>query len=151
MQPERLPQEQEQVRKKNKAVQKPGRQLSIRPSERVAPAGVIGFLAVALAAALVLYSMIQLNSLNTQIVQAQNQLSALQTSQEDYEAQYSQTFNMQEIENDMLNSGRMIKPGSSQQYYLEISEDDSVTTYGSEGGLLASLGDKLQGLIEYFS
>ncbi|MCD8144628.1 MAG: hypothetical protein LUD79_04735 [Oscillospiraceae bacterium] len=125
--------------------------LRVRPSERIAPMSVIGIVVVVFLAAMVLQYQVRLNSLNTQVVSATNTLEELQETQAQLEAQYEQMFDMQGIESDMVNSGKMIKPSDGQQIYLELTEPDTATSFASEAGLLGKLKALLSGLTEYFS
>ncbi len=123
--------------------------LRVRPAEGVAPAGVAGLMLAMVMAVLILQGQIQLNSLNNQVVSARSELSELQEVEDQLNAQYEQLFDMQGIESDMLNSGKMIQPGTSQQIYLDLSEPDSTTVYSSSG-LLGGLKSLLSGLAEFF-
>jgi cell division protein FtsL len=129
--------------------------VQIRAQERVAPFAIVGFLAVAAIAIVVLLSYIQLYQINTESVELRSQLSELKTEEAKLNAQYEKTFDMKEIEESLLSSGTMVQPKSNQVIYLDLSEPDSAVVYGQEDGnslldLLEQIKLLVTNAVEYF-
>lgn len=145
-------QPQAQPKKKSRKAVKPYslENARVRPAERIAPLSVIGMVAVAIMAVLVLQSSIRLNSLNSDVVAASAELEELEETGADLEAQYEQLFDMQSIESDMLNSGKMISPGESQEIYLDLSEPDTSTSFETSGGIVSWFKEQLAKIAELF-
>lgn len=160
LQPNRVPKEQPRreiprtaPKRRSRTRSKAGalENLRVRPGEAIAPVSVIGMLAVAVLAVLILQFRVQLYSINSQVVSASNQLSELKATEDELEAQYEQLFDLQSIESDLVNSGKMLSADSSQQIYLELSEPDTATTFSSDENLLSRIWSKVTGLLDAFS
>ena len=119
--------------------------VSLRPAGQVSLFAVVGFLAVAFFAALVLLSCVQLTVLSDQIVALRGQYASLKEEEARLLAQYELTFDLKSIEAAVTADGRMVKPQSSQIYYMDLSGSDSVEVYGEET-TAGSLTGALQGL-----
>ena len=125
-------------------------ELRVRPAEGIAPLSVIGMLLAAVMAVMILQYQVQLNSLNNEVVAAVAELEELQETEDQLQAQYEQLFDMQSIESDMINSGKMISPSESQQIYLELTEEDTSVAYQDEAAVITWLKETLAGLAELF-
>ena len=145
-QPVPRPKEREQTRRKALVRTR----VQVREAGQVAPFAVVGFLAVALFAIMLVMSYAQLTVVNGEMVSLRNELSDLQSENAVLTAQYEKVFDM-----DTLGS-TMVRPGNEQITYIDLSEPDTVTVYGEEStgtglmGALDSAGQLLGDLIEYF-
>lgn len=106
--------------------------VSLRPAGQVSLFAVAGFLAVAFFAALVLLSYVQLTVLSDQVVDLRGQYTTLKDEEARLLAQYELTFDLKSIEAAVTADGRMVKPQSSQIYYMDLSGSDSVEVYEEE-------------------
>ena len=120
----------------------------------MAPFAVVGFLAVALFAIMLVMSYAQLTVVNGEMVSLRNELSDLQSENAVLTAQYEKVFDMDTLEAAV--GSTMVRPGNEQITYIDLSEPDTVTVYGEEStgtglmGALDSAGQLLGDLIEYF-
>ena len=129
-------------------------QVQVREAGQVAPFAVVGFLAVAVFAALLLLSYVQYTAVSGQTVSLRSQLSALQTEHATLSAQYEKVFDMPTIQEAVGDD--MSRPTSDQVVYIDLSEEDTVVLYGEEeavGGLSGAVhaaGEVLSEIVEYF-
>lgn len=128
-------------------------QVEVRQAGAVAPFAVVGFLAVAIFAALLLFSHAQSTVLNAEIVELRGQLSTLEAENAKLSARYEQVFDMEKIQASVGDT--MARPSSSQAVYLDLSEPDSVVVYDGlkDNWLMDALknvGQALGDMIEYF-
>jgi hypothetical protein len=128
-------------------------QVEVRQAGAVAPFAVVGFLAVAIFAALLLVSHAQSTVLNAEVVELRSQLSALETEHAKLSAQYEQVFDMEKIQAAVGDT--MVRPVGGQAVYLDLSEPDTVVVYDNLKDnklfdVIAGAGEALGGLIEYF-
>jgi hypothetical protein len=128
-------------------------QVQVREAGHVAPFAVVGFLAVAIFAALLLVSHAQSTVLNAEVVELRSQLSALETEHAKLSAQYEQVFDMDKIQAAVGDT--MVRPTNSQAVYLDLSEPDTVVVYDNLKNnklfsAVAGIGETLGELIEYF-
>ena len=129
-------------------------QVQVREAGQVAPFAVVGFIAVAVFAALLITSFAQFTALNGEVVSLQNQLTTLQTENATLSAQYEKVFDMETIQAAVGES--MVRPTSDQVEYIDLSEPDTVVVYGEQeasGGIVGALkaaGKVLGEMIEYF-
>ena len=149
LQPSPRPRQRERVHHQNLT----RTQVQVREAGQVAPFAVVGFLAVAVLAALLLFSYAQSTVLNAEVVTLRSELSALKTEHATLNAQYERVFDMEKIEQAVGDT--MIRPTKDQAVYIDLSEPDTVVVFGgdTQGGLLAmleSMGQALSELIEYF-
>lgn len=128
----------------------------VREAGYVAPFAVIGFLAVAVFAVLLMFSYAKLTTVNNQVVSTRNQLTALKTEESKLMTQYELAFDLNSIEKQALESGGMVKPQAGQTYVLDLSEPDSVVRYHQQEGpskvdsLRTELASIWSNLVEYF-
>ena len=133
---------QPRVLPRERAVARP--KVNLRPAGQVSLFAVAGFLAVAVFAAMVLMSYVQLNVLSDQVVDMRAQYADLKDEEARLLAQYELAFDLKSIETAVTADGRMVKPQSSQIHYMDLSGSDSVVVYEQETG---ALGDTVQSLL----
>ena len=133
---------QPRVLPRERAVARP--KVNLRPAGQVSLFAVAGFLAVAVFAAMVLMSYVQLNVLSDQVVDMRAQYADLKGEEARLLAQYELAFDLKSIEAAVTADGRMVKPQSSQIHYMDLSGSDSVVVYEQETG---ALGDTVQSLL----
>ena len=128
-------------------------QVEVREAGQVAPFAVIGFIAVAVFAVLLLASYARLTVVNGEMVKLRGELTTLQTENATLTAQYEKVFDMATIQAAVGDT--MVRPTGDQVIYIDLSEPDTVVVYGEEAsggisGALKSAGEVLGGMIEYF-
>lgn len=128
-------------------------QVQVREAGQVAPFAVVGFLAVAVFAALLLLSYVQYTVLNGEMVSLRSQMDTLQTEHATLSAEYEKVFDMATIQAAVGDT--MVRPSSDQVVYIDLSEPDTVVVYGEEAesgilGMLKGGGAILNEIIEYF-
>lgn len=129
-------------------------QVRVREAGQVAPFAVVGFLAVAVFAVLLLGSYTQLTVEYNEMVGLKRELSTLQAQNATLSAQYEKVFDMATIQQAV--GGSMVRPTSDQVVYIDLSEPDSVEVFGNakNGNVLTDLvkgaKDMLGGVVEYF-
>lgn len=149
-QPAPRPRQREHVRRKALV----RTQVQVREAGQVAPFAVVGFLAVALFAVMLVMSYAQLTVVNGEMVSLRNELSDLQSENAVLTAQYEKVFDMESLEAAVGDT--MVRPTSDQVMYIDLSAPDAVTVYGEERaergilGALEGLGQVLGGIVEYF-
>lgn len=115
------------VRPKERTLARP--RVQVREAGRVSPFAVIGFLSVGVLAVLLLMSCVRLTVVNDETVQLRNQLSQLQAEEAKLLTQYEMAYDLRAIEEELISSGTMVKPGASQMVVLDLSEPDNVVVY----------------------
>ena len=128
-------------------------QVEVRQAGAVAPFAVVGFIAVAIFAALVLFSHAQSTVLNAEIVELRGQLTTLEAENAKLSAQYEQVFDMAAIQS-AVGEG-MTRPSGSQVVYLDLSEPDTVVVFDKLKDsrvmdTMKNVGRALGDMIEYF-
>ena len=104
-------------------------QVEVRRQSAVAPLAIIGFVAVALCALLLVMTSAQLAMANDEIVDLKATLSELQSEEKVLQAKYELAFDLNAIEAQMISDGSMVKAASGQTVYLDMSEGDNVVYY----------------------
>ena len=120
--------------------------VELRPADQVSIFAVVGFLAVAFFAALVLMSYVKLNAISDEVVSLRSQYTQLKNEESRLLAQYELAFDLKSIEAAVTTDGRMVKPQSSQIYYMDLSGSDSVEVFEQETPTDA-LGDTFEVLL----
>ena len=128
-------------------------QVEVRQAGTVAPFAVVGFLAVAVFAALLVTSYAQLTVANDELVSLRRQLTNLEAENTVLSAQYERVFDLATIQAAVGDT--MVRPTSEQVVYIDLSAPDTVTVFQGEGAsglksILQGVGDILDGIIEYF-
>lgn len=126
--------------------------MAVRPQSAVSPFAIIGFAAVALIALLVVMTSAQLAMVNDETVDLKATLSDLQDEEKILRAQYELAYDLSAIEDQLVAEGSMVKAGSANTVYLDLSGGDSVTYYAaSERGLSGLLRQAEQILSDLLS
>lgn len=126
----------------------------VREAGQVAPFAVVGFLAVAAFAVMLVMSYAQLTMANNEMVALRSDLSDLQGEYATLSAQYEKVFDLETLQAAVGDT--MVRPTSDQVVYIDLSEPDAVTVYGEESamsgiaGALRGVGNVLGSIIEYF-
>lgn len=146
--PRRAPQPKKPVRRHERA------RVEVRQAGQVAPFAVVGFLAVALFAVMLITSYAQLTVVNDEMVTLRQELSELQGRNTALTAQYEKVFDLKTIQEAVGDT--MLRPTSEQVVYIDLSEPDTVVVFetsGIEGGLRSlrqGLERVVDGIVEYF-
>lgn len=146
--PAPMPKRREQVRRHERA------KVEVRPAGAVAPFAVIGFLAVALFAVMLITSYAQLTVANDEMVRLRSQLSDLKSENATLMAQYEKVFDLETIQEAVGDT--MVRPTNDQVVYIDLSAPDTVTVYETEMAgagfriLADGAGDVFECIIEYF-
>lgn len=145
--PAPYPRRREQVRKQERP------KVQVRQAGAVAPFAVIGFLAVALFAAMLVTSYAQLTVANDEMVSLRSELAALKSDNATLTAQYEKVFDLATIQ--AVVGDKMVRPTGDQMVYIDLSEPDTVTVYQDAvpsplRSLLGGAGDLFDSIIEYF-
>ena len=145
--PAPYPRRRQQVRKRERA------KVEVRPAGAVAPFAVIGFLAVALFAAMLVTSYAQLTVANDEMVSLRRELSDLKSDNAALTAQYERVFDLATIQAAVGET--MVRPTNDQVVYIDLSEPDTVTVYKEAGpsplrSLMDGVGDVFGSILEYF-
>ena len=126
----------------------------VREAGEVSPFAVIGFAAVGVFAALLIFSYAQFVMANDAVVTLRNDLKTLQAENVTLSARYEQVFDMERIQAAVGDT--MVRPTEEQIVYLDLSEPDSVVLYGEEEtasgiqGALQGFKNIVHELTEYF-
>jgi len=129
--------------------------VQVREAGKVSPFAVVGFMAVALFAAMVVMSYAQHTALSDEVVSLRSEISALETERADLAAEYERIFDLASIQAAVGDA--MVRPATDQVVYIDLSEPDSVVLYGqddsAEGveGFFTSMEEIFHNLIEYFN
>ena len=149
---QRVPQPRTRERARQKELTRA--QVQVREAGQVAPFAVVGFVAVAVFAALLLLSYVQYTVLNGEMVSLRNEMSSLQKENATLSAQYEKVFDMETIQAAV--GSTMVRPTNDQVVYIDLSEPDTVVVYGEEEaesglvGALKGIGSVLGEFVEYF-
>lgn len=151
---ERWEKEQVQPQRSHKKKREAKRlQLEVREPGKIAPFAVLGMLAVCLVAMFLLSQYANLVEVNDQAVELKSKMETLKTEEAKLLTQYELAYDLQAIEMDLLSSGDMVKPQSSQIYNIELTQPDSVEYYqnGSIGqGIISGIGEIFSAIGTYF-
>ena len=144
------PKQREHVRRK--ALERA--QVQVRQAGQVAPFAVIGFLAVAVFAVMLVMSYAQLTVANAEMTALRGDLADLQGEHEILTAQYERVFDLATLEAAVGDT--MIRPTNDQIVYIDLSEPDAVTVYGGDRpfsglrGMVRGVSEILDAVVEYF-
>ena len=125
----------------------------VRERQHVSVFSVVGITALLGMAVLVLMSYIQLTMLSADTVALKSQLATLETEHVRLTAQYEQMFDLAAVQ-EAAEAAGMVKPGSSQISYIDLSEGDSAVVYRKEtpsamSRVLTSLHYGAASVVEY--
>ena len=131
-QPQRV--ERPRVKPREQVAARP--QVQVRTQSAVAPFAIIGFVAVALCALLLVMTSAQLAMVNDETVSLRSDLTELKGEEDMLMARYELAYDLASIEETMTADGSMVKASPSQTVYLDLSEGDNVVYYrAAESGL----------------
>lgn len=141
------PERREQVRRHERA------RAEVRPAGAVAPFAVVGFLAVAVFAVMLITSYARLTMVNDEMMDLRSQLSELQSENVTLSAQYEKVFDLDTIQEAVGDT--MVRPTRDQVVYIDLSAPDTVTVFREESvsglqSILDGVGKVLDGIVEYF-
>lgn len=126
-------------------------QVAVRPQGAVAPFAILGFVAVALCALLLVMTSAQLAMANNEIVTLNDTISDLQREEKILTAEYELAYDLNAIEQELISEGRMVKASSGETVYLDMSEGDNVVYYDAArdgiSGLIRQVEQFLSGLM----
>ena len=108
----------------------------------------MGFVAVVLCALLLVMTSARLAVVRDETVALRSTLAELQEEQKMLLAQYELAFDLAEIEDMFTSDGSMVKAGSGQTVYLDLSEGDNVVYYEAASNGLSGLIRQVE---EFFS
>lgn len=127
--------------------------VEVRQAGQIAPFAVVGFLAVAVFAVLLVTSYAQLTIANDEMVTLRQELTNLRDENVKLSAQYEKVFDLATIQAAVGDT--MVRPTNEQMVYIDLSEPDTVTVY--QDSRIGGLDDLVQGvrklfggIIEYF-
>lgn len=137
------------VQPRTRTVARP--QVEVRPQGAVAPFAVVGFLAVALCALLLVMTSAQLAMVNDETVTLRSTLSDLQSEEKVLTAQYELAYDLAAIEEMFTANGSMVKATAGHTVYLDLSNGDNVVYYESAeqglSGVIRQVEQFLSGLL----
>lgn len=148
--PKRAPQVKPRVHERSRV------RVRVREQQAVAPFAILGFLAAAAIAVVLLMGYIQLNSVYAETVQLRSQLTELENAGVNLEARYEETFDIQTLERAVAADGTLSYPTSEQSVYIDLSEPDNAVVYdNTEGtggitGFFQAVGELIAAAVEYF-
>lgn len=125
-----------------------------RERQRVSPAALVGFTALAAMIVVLIMSYAQLTAISSNVVSMQKELAALEEEHVALLTQYEKTFDLATIK-EAAEAAGMAKPSASQIYYVDLSAPDSVVVYQQAGTsvlsrVFTSLGRGACSVVEYF-
>lgn len=126
-------------------------QVEVRAQSAVSPFAILGFVAVALCALMLVMSSAQLAMANNEIVQLNSSITNLQREEKMLMAEYELAYDLNAIEQEMISTGTLVKASAAETVFLDMSEKDNVVYYeaATEGfaGLVRQVEDFLAGLL----
>ena len=140
------PKRREQVRRHERA--------RVEVRQGVAPFAVVGFLAVAVFAVMLITSYAQLTVANDEMVSLRRELSQLKEENVTLSAQYEKVFDLATVQKAVEDT--MVRPTGDQVVYIDLSEPDTVIVFEEEKGMsgLQTIADGIESIFasitEYF-
>lgn len=128
--------------------------VQVRQRQHLSLFSVVGFVAVAALALLVLTSYISLTQLSSEMVSLKSELAVLETEYVTLTTQYERMFDLATVR-EAAEAAEMKKPSGSQVYYIDLSDGDNTVVYqktepGILSRLLTSLNHGVYAVVEYF-
>jgi len=125
-----------------------------RPVQRVAPAMMLGFAAVACMLVCLLMCYIRINAISNSIVDMKSEITRLETEQVTLLTRHEQAFDLATVKEAARAAG-MSQPSESQVYYIDLPGQDQVTVRGGVETspvrqAAAAVQQKLDGVLAYF-
>ena len=151
--PVRVPSRQEEIRGNTVRRPEPVRRPRITPRKRpavrpdiqvrkqsaVSPFAVVGLFSVLVCTLLLVISTAELAVANNDIVDLRSELSDLQDEGRLLQTRYELVFDLEAIEKMFLSDGSMVRAGTGQTVYLDLSAPDSVIYYNRAGDRLSAM------------
>lgn len=148
---EEFPIHRNRVQRKKREVKR--LELEVREPGKIAPFAVVGMLAVCLLAMLMLSQYASLVEVNDSAVGLKKDIEILKVEEAKLLTQYELAYDLQAIEQQILASGEMVKPQSTQVQMIELTEPDSVEYYQNAGfgsGITKGIGEIFSTIRTYF-
>lgn len=128
--------------------------VQVREKQKLSVFAVAGFVAVAVMAVMVLMSHIQLTALSAETVALKQEITQLESENVVLTAQYERMFDRNSVK-EAAEAAGMSKPGSSQIFYIDLSDGDNAVVYQRSeptvlSRLLTSLNHGVYAVVEYF-
>ena len=114
-----------QVKPRKRALSRP--KVRVREAGQVSVFAVVGFLAVGIFAVLLLMTYAELTAISEDVVEMKSQMEVLKTEEAQLRAQYELAYDLNSIETAVTAGGAMVKPQSSQIFYVDLSGSDKST------------------------
>ena len=122
--------------------------IQVRKQGAFSPFAVVGLFSVLVCTLLLVVSTAQLAVANNDIVDLRNELAGLQEENQLLQTRYELVFDLEAIEKMFLSDGSMVRAGTGQTVYLDLSAPDSVIYYDGAGDGLPAM---LQRVEQYFA
>ena len=113
--------------------------VQVRTQGAVSPFAIVGLFSVLACTLLLVISTAQLATVNNDIVNLRGDLADLQDEGVALQAKYELVFDLEAIEKMFLSDGSMVRAGTGQTVYLDLSAPDSVVYYDGAGEGLSAL------------
>ena len=156
--PARIPSRREQVRgntvRRPEPVRVPRKRPAVRPDVQVrtqsafSPFAVVGLFSVLACTLLLVVSTARLAVVNNDIVDLRSGLADLQEENRQLQAKYELVFDLDAIEKMFLSDGSMVRAGTGQTVYLDLSAPDSVVYYDGAGEGLSALVQRVEQFLD---
>ena len=118
--------------------------VQVRTQSAFSPFAVVGLFSVLVCTLLLVISTAQLAEVNNEIVDKRSELASLQDESLMLQAKYELVFDLEAIEKMFLSNGSMVRAGTGQTVYLDLSAPDSVIYYDEAGEGLPALLQRLE-------
>ena len=118
--------------------------VQVRAQSAFSPFAVAGLFSVLVCTLLLVVSTAQLATVNNDIVDLRGDLAGLQEEGLMLQAKYELVFDLEAIEKMFLSNGSMVRAGTGQTVYLDLSAPDSVIYYDGAGEGLSALLQRLE-------
>ena len=118
--------------------------VQVRTQSAFSPFAVAGLFSVLVCTLLLVISTAQLAEVNNEIVDKRSELTGLQEEGLMLQAKYELVFDLEAIEKMFLSDGSMVRAGTGQTVYLDLSAPDSVIYYDGAGEGLPALLQRLE-------
>ena len=113
--------------------------IQVRTQGAVSPFAVVGLFSVLACTLLLVISTARLAVVNNDIVDLRGELADLQDEGRLLQARYELEFDLEAIEKMFLSNGSMVRSGTGQTVYLDLSAPNSVIYYDGAGEGLSAL------------
>ncbi len=141
--------EQPRVQPRERVAERP--KIEVRSREAISVFAVVGFAAIVVCVFISLFLSTELTMVSDETFDLQTELTELKEEEKKLQTEYDLSYDLTQIEADMVNSGTMTKASSANTVYLDLSEEDSVIYYAQssaqDSGILARLQDFFQSLV----